>query len=388
MRTIIHTSLLLGTVFSATLVATPARAEVKTVTVEGEAAIVEGDPAQTDKNARREARRKAVEQGAGVLVESNTIVRNFQLVADEIATSAKGVIVDEQWGPLVDGDTKTTKKIKLTAKVSPEVIEGAICNVIKQNHDPKVSLVFVEKVGDEAKWSTERGMIEAMFASAFKDACFTIVEAGVKVSEVTANGDLTQETIDQIVKNSNAQYVVLGTGKVIKSDGKNGLIEGTKMNSYAVSANVKLVNTSTNEIEAVAFKSANILGISPENALKAVEQTKNKKSDIVEQVMDDLMKKVAQRWTSDIVNSGRVQVIVKNVPSFGAAKGFKELVTKVVTGGKIEQRDVKGGQATFDVDVEGGAEALASLIEGKKAGKYTVEVLEVSRGKVILKLNG
>jgi len=382
------TTLLLAALLTTVTGAGVAHADVKTVTVEGEAAIVEGDPAQTDKNTRRDARRKAVEQGAGVLVESNTIVRNFQLVADEIATSAKGVIIDEQWGPLVDGDTKTTKKIKLTAKVSPEAIEGAICSVVKQNHDPKVSLVFVEKVGDEAKWSTERGMIEAMFASAFKESCFTIVEAGVKVSEVTANGDLTQETIDQIVKNSNAQYVVLGTGKVIKSDKANALIEGTKMNSYAVSANLKLVNTSTNEIEAVAFKSANILGISPENALKAVEKTNNKNQMIVEAVMDDIMKKVAQRWTSDIVNSGRVQVIVKNVPSFGAAKSFKELVTRVVTGGKIEQRDVKGGQATYDVDVDGGAEALASLIEGKKAGKYTVEVIEVSRGKVILKLNG
>ena len=365
-----------------------ALADVKTVTVEGEAAIVDGDPAQTEKNAKRDARRKAVEQGAGVLVTSNTIVRNYQLVADEIATVGKGVVTDEQWGPLVDGETKTTKKIKLTAKVSPEVIEGAICSVIKQNHDPKVSLVFVEKVGDEGgKWDAERGLVEAMFTSAFKDACFTIVESGVKVTEVSASGDLPQDTIEAIVKNSNAQYVVLGQGKIIKSE-QSGIIEGTKMKSYAVSAQLKLMNTSTNEIEAVSFKSANILGISPENALKAVEATGNKKQMIVEQVMDDLMKKVAQRWTNDIVNAGRVQVIVKNVPSFGAAKSFKDLVVKVVSGGKIEQRDVKGGQATYDVDVDGGAEQLASLIEGKKAGKFTVEVLEVSRGKVVLKLNG
>lgn len=382
MKTI--SSLLLAT---ALVASTSALADVKTVTVEGEAAI-EPDAALTERNAKRDARRKAVEQGAGVLVESNTIVRNFQLVADEIATTAKGVIVDEQWGALVDGDTKTTKKIKLTAKVSPEAIEGAICSVIKQNHDPKVSLVFVEKVGDEAKWSTERGMIEAMFASAFKESCFTIVESGVKVSEVTANGDLTQETIDAVVKNSNAQYVVLGTGKVIKSDKANALIEGTKMNSYAVSANLKLVNTSTNEIEAVAFKSANILGISPENALKAVEKTGNKNQMIVEAVMDDLMKKVAQRWTDEIVNAGRVQVIVRNVPSFGAAKSFKDLVGKVLAQAKIEQRDVKGGQATYDITLDGGAEVLANTIEGKKAGKFTVEVIEVSRGKVILKLNG
>ena len=165
-------------------------ADINTVTVEGEAPVVEGDTALTEKNVKKDARRKAVEQGAGVLVESNTIVRNFQLVADEIATSAKGVIVDEQWGPMTDGPTKTTKKIKLTAKVSKDAISDSICTVIKANHDPKVSLVFVEKVGDESKWSTERGMIEAMFASAFKDDCFTLVESGIKVTEVSANGDL------------------------------------------------------------------------------------------------------------------------------------------------------------------------------------------------------
>ena len=377
------------TILSALLlsIAAPAAlADTKTVTVEGEAAIIEGNPTQTELDAKRDARRKAVEQGAGVLVTSNTIVRNFQLVADEIATTAKGVILDEQWGALTDGETKTTKKIKLTAKVSPEVIEGAVCSVIKQNH-PKVSLVFVEKVGDEAKWSTERGMIEAMFAAAFKDACFTLVESGIKVTEVSANGDLTQEDIQKIVKNSNAQYVVLGSGKVIKSDKANALIEGPKMNSYAVSANVKLVNTSNNEIEAVSFKSANILGISPENALKAVEKTGNKNQMIVESVMDDLMKKVAQRWTSDIVNSGRVSVVIKGA-NVGSAKLFKELVAKMFNGAKIELRDVRDGQANLDIDVEGGAEKLANAIDGKKLGKYTIEVSEQSRGKVILKLNG
>jgi hypothetical protein len=384
MKTTLTASLIIG----ALLAPTAAFAQVQTVSVEGEAAIVEGDPAATLRNVQHDARRKAVEQGAGVLVESNTIVRNFQLVADEIATTAKGVLVDEQWGPLTDGDTKTTKKMKLTAKVSKEAISDSICTVIKANHDPKVSLVFVEKVGDENKWSTERGMIESMFASAFKDACFTIVESGIKVTEVSGSGDLPQEEIEKIVKNSNAQYVVLGSGKVIKSDKANALIEGTKMNSYAVSANVKLMNTATNEIEAVAFKSANILGISPENALKAVEKTGNKSQMIVESVMDELMKKVAQRWTSDLVNAGRVQVIVKNVSSFGAAKAFGDLMAKQMSSAKIEQRDVKGGQATFDVDVDGGEKTLALAVEGKKAGKYTVEVLEVTRGKVVLKLNG
>lgn len=376
-------------IIGALLASYAASAEVKTVTVEGETPIIEGNAQQTEANAKREARRKAVEQGAGVLVESNTIVRDYQLVADEIASTAKGVITDEQWGPLTDGDTKTTKKIKLTAKVSPEQIEGAICSVIKQNHDPKVSLVFVEKVGDETKWTTERGLVEAKFEEAFKDSCFTLVESGIKVTEVSANGDLPQEEMDKIVKNSNAQYVVLGSAKIIKNDKGNALIEGTRMNSYSVSAHVKMVNTSTNEIEAVSEHSADILGISPENALKAVEHNEKQKShNIVSSVMDDLMKRVSQRWQSDIVNAGRVQVVCVDVPNFGAAKQLQEFMASHLKGAKVEQRGVKDKIATYDVDVDGGSEALAAAIDGKKVGKFTVEVKEQSRGKLVLKLNG
>ena len=74
-----------------------ANADIKTVSVKGEAAVIKGDKDQGLKDAKREARRRAVEEGAGVLVQSNTVVRNFQLVSDEITTSAKGVIVEEQW---------------------------------------------------------------------------------------------------------------------------------------------------------------------------------------------------------------------------------------------------------------------------------------------------
>jgi hypothetical protein len=245
-----------------------------------------------------------------------------------------------------------------------------------------VSLVFVEKVGDDAKWSTERGLIEALFASAFKDSCFTLMEAGVKVTEVSANGDLNQETIDAIVKNSNAQYVVLGSGRIMMRE-KSALVDGSKMNSYGVSANLKLVNTSTNEIEAVAAKSSTVMAVSPEAALRIANNSNNA---MVAGVMDEIVKKVAQRWTSDLVNAGRVQVIVQQVPNIAAAKAFKELMARVAVGSRVDMRDVKGGLATFDVDVPGGAEALSALVEGKQAGKLTVEVVEMSRGKMVVRL--
>jgi hypothetical protein len=366
--------------------------EVKTVQVFGEAAIVQGDDQQTEKNVKRDARRKAAESGAGVLVTSNSLVRNFQLVSDEVMTQSKGVIVDEVWGPMQKSDG--VAKIKLDAKVSKDALEDAVCTVVKANHDPKIAMVFVEKYGDDGQpWKVERGLVEALFVDAFKNSCFTLVEPGVKVVEITASGDLPQETIDAIVKNSRAQYVVLGQGKLIKSLAQKSVLSETAMNSYSISASVKLVNTSTNEIEAAATSSQQILGISPENALKAPPpknqsgtSTGTKAGIVVDSVMKEVLDKVTHRWSSDLMNASKVQVVVENVPNYQAAKALRELIEKSFQGAKVAQRNVSKGIANFDVDVEGGADELAAKLEGKKAGKWTVEVKEVDRGKVVLNL--
>lgn len=370
------------------LVAGPAAAasgDIKTVTVVGEAAIVAGDAAATEEALKIAARREAIEQGAGVSVSSASIMKNYGLVSDEVTAVAKGVITDEVWGPVTDGATSGTKKISLTAKVSGDAVPEAICTVLKANHDPKITLVFVEKFGDEDKWSTERGLVEAIFTNAFVEGCFTIVESGVKVTEVSGNGDLPQATINEIIKNSDAQYVVLGSGKFLKAKASEGSVLGPNMHSYSMSASLKMINTATNEIEAVALKQLQVMGISPEKALEANDS--RVKKNLTGAIMDDLMKKIGARWTSDMVNSSKVSVQVQNVPSYAAAKAFKELVVDKLKG-KATQRKVGDGRASFDVEVDGGAEAFAAAVEGKKAGKWTVEVIEVTRGKVILKLNG
>jgi hypothetical protein len=372
--------------FSLVMHASAALAEVKTVTVVAEVANV-GDPASVEREAKRQARRQAIEQGAGVLVTSNSVMRNYQLIADEIATTAKGVILDEQWGALEPGKTESTKQIRLVAKVSPEAISSSICSVMKQNHDPKVALVFVEKNGDESKWTTERGQLEALFTSAFVDSCFTVVESGVKVTEVSANGDLDKATQDQIVKNADAQYVILGSGKVIKATVNGDSVLPNNLNSYNISASLKLVNTANSEVEAVATKQVQKPAINPEKALQALDmQDGTAKSAFVSSLMDELLKKIATRWSSDLVNAGRVSVIVQGVGTLKAATAFKDLVAKSFREATVEQRQVKGGQASFDISVEGGAERLAETIEGKKAGQWTIEVIEVTRGKVVLNL--
>lgn len=363
-----------------------AEAKVKTVTVTAEVEAVKGDKAQTEKRVKREARRMAVEQGAGVLVESNTIVRNYQMVADEIVTKANGVITREEWGALQMGDG--VAKIQLTATVSPQAIEDAICTVIKANHDPKISLVMVEKTGkDGDPWKIERGLVEALMTERLMDACFTLVEPGYKVTEVSATGDLPQEVMDKLVKTTNAQYVFLAVAKVIESDtsGQSVFKDGS-MKSYSMSISGRLINVETNEVEASVAEHTQVLGISPEHALR-FKAGKGRAFAVIDKSLDGLMQKITKRWADELVNAGKVSVTVQNVKNFKAAQAFDKLVKATFTQVGLERRSLKAGTGVWDVEVEGGADEFAASVEGKKVDRQTIEVVEVTRGKVVIKLN-
>jgi hypothetical protein len=309
------------------------------------------------------------------------------MVKDEVLSQAKGVITDEQWGDLKIADGVAS--IQLTASVSPEAVDNAVCSVIKANHDPKIAVVMVEKFGDESQpWvagQAERGRIEAMLTESLMQNCFTIVEPGIKVTEVAANGDLPQDMIEQIVKNAKAQYVLLGKGAVVKSDKKGTIIGKSKMNSYSLSASVRLLNTQTNVVDAIATRQEQVLAISADHALKG--QGENKNNVLVQSVMDDLFQKITERWASDLVNAGKVAVTVKGLKNYASVKDFRSGVESSLRGSKVTQRTLRDGVAELDVEFEGGADAFAAAIDQKKFGKNKVEVLEVAPGKVVLQLN-
>ena len=369
-----------------------ANAEIKSVSVKGEAAIIKGDKDQALKDAKREARRRAVEEGAGVLVQSNTVVRNFQMVSDEITTTANGVIVEEQWGKPVY--SSNTVAVDLVAKVSPEAIQDAMCTVIKANHDPKVALVFAERVGKHGmpyqKKIAERGPMETLFTQALMDSCFTIVETGVAVTEISSSGDIPKTTIDEIAANADAQYILLGKADTLYKEATGSFFKGTGMKPYTISSHIKLFSVETLRVEATASANYNIPGTNSLAILNVPddEDKSRKKVDtkVVAPIMDELFGRIAKRWSSDLVNAAQVQVIVKGIKKYRDAKSFVKAVKGAFSGATINQRGVKNGRGTFDLALEGGSDAFAAKMDGSKAAGREIVVLEVTRGKVVLEL--
>ena len=338
------------------------------VAVEAEV-VISWDEQQTVKDAQRAARRLAIERGAAAAFASNPIMKNNSMMADELVTSIKGLITDEEWGPLTDGGVKATKKIALTAKVNQSAVERSVCVVVKAIHDPKVAFAYVERSGPAAKWSTT-GALRAGFEAAFTDLCFSVVDPGAPITAISATGDLPQATLQAMLKSTDAQYLALST-VVVAPDQR------------AVSASVKLVNTATQQIEAVATRAA-ALPDEPSTTTTLADVLKTK---IMPLIMYDIVPKIVQRWDGgEGPGFSPTQVVVTGTYSVAQAKAFQAALQKLLPDLQLTARGSKAG-LTYDARVDGGSERLAAAIDGKDAGKLVIEIIEVTRGKVVVRLN-
>ena len=96
------------------------------VEAEGVAAILNNNMAGARKQALLNAQRNAVEQGVGLVLDSKSVAQNFEIIRDQVLTSAQGfvsryTVVEE--GPLPDGQSY---RMKIKADVSQDLLEDRL----------------------------------------------------------------------------------------------------------------------------------------------------------------------------------------------------------------------------------------------------------------------
>ena len=97
--------------------------EYKEITVSGTADIVGGNEDQAKKSAVRDALRTAVEMGVGVVIQSSTEVKDFEVIKDEIKSNAEGYV--KEYDIIKEGTKSGKYNVSVRAKVLTEKINEA-----------------------------------------------------------------------------------------------------------------------------------------------------------------------------------------------------------------------------------------------------------------------
>ncbi|MCZ6472564.1 MAG: flagellar assembly protein T N-terminal domain-containing protein [SAR324 cluster bacterium] len=96
------------------------------VEAQGQAAIFAGNVSSARKQAIVNAQRNAVEQGVGLILDSKSVLQNFQLIKDEVLTSSQGFVT--KYVVLSEGRTPDNRsyRVKIKADVSKSLLQDRL----------------------------------------------------------------------------------------------------------------------------------------------------------------------------------------------------------------------------------------------------------------------
>ena len=167
---------------------------VVTKEAEGEAAIVGGNVDRAAREAKEAALRSAVEQVAGVLVSSQSLAVNSQLVSDQVYSHSAGYV--RSYEVLSQTTERGVVKVKVRAQVGTAELDRdlqAVQALVRRLQGRKLVVLLQEQTIDEKGVTTTSGVTATVLTDAFKRDGWTVIDpsfaAGkVRVSSAVALG--------------------------------------------------------------------------------------------------------------------------------------------------------------------------------------------------------
>ncbi len=315
------------------------------VLVEGVGAMSGGGTADLARDAAlRDALRKAVEQGVGTLVNSETQVQNFQLISDRIYSASEGYVASYRViGERQDG---ALWRVTIRARVKNDRIENdlaAIGILLLEQNRPRIA-VLVKELDNWEDFSVEDGMmsqemVEAGLLGSFARRGFPVVD----YATVAAN--LKKQQLKAILEGDNQAAALLGqkagaeifvTGLAQRSTQvKTVPYGGGQMQVHRMRVSARAVNVA----DAAVLAAANIVRELPFSEDEA-------RAAAVDSAAAELAGGILRGWK----RRDNATVIAATNATFDRVQRLKSEITGKLRGVKtVITRDLAGSTATLEV---------------------------------------
>lgn len=313
------------------------------VLAEGVAALpAQGGADIARDHALDDALRKAVEQGVGTLINSETRVENFQLLSDRIYSRSTGYV--SSYKVITEGLEGALYRVVVRAKVKLADIENdlaAIGILVLEQGRPRIMVVVKETQNWAELFSDDRvmsqTMLETMILDAFQQKGFPVVDAA------TVRQNLEKEQLKKILEGDNETAVLVGLkvgAEVIVA----GTAQRTSQVKYVAGMNrefhkmrmsARAINTETAEIIGASATTTE-LPFSEDGARRRAADTTSA----------ELVSKILGGWTKH----ENVTVIAADNADFSRVQKLKsEIALKLRGIIKVISRDLVGSTATLEV---------------------------------------
>ncbi|MBK9120285.1 MAG: hypothetical protein IPM18_11890 [Phycisphaerales bacterium] len=360
--------------------ASPGDDERRTVTVEAEG--------YNKDDAVRQALRKALEQGAGVWISSQSEVRNFELLRDTIYSMANGIVTDYQ---ILDQREVAggTWKARIRATVSRSTVVqqwGEIRATLEQMGNPRIMILIDERIDERPQPAS---IVERRIAEMFTKAGFNVMsrtgfndQQRREADAALIKGD--DAKLQQLAKDIGAHVYIRGYARADWA----GLREvfGNPVAFYNCTVMAEAYRTDTNTMlasESIPARERGVRGTrtnSPQAAMQALVAATFPDTDRREPVLAiKLFESVMEKWAREIGGGGEIVFEVERMDFANYVRLRRAL--EQLRGIQSVHGDFSDGYATYRLTADINAQTFAELLLDPPLSEL-VEVRDVKPNRV------
>ena len=377
-----------------------AQGDFQVQTAQGQAAVLGGDKPAAREKAIEDALRHAVEMAVGTKVTSTSEVQDFQSKMDQVLTHSQGFV--KKYDIVKEGMDGEVVQVTIRAQISNLELDKdltAMGLLMARKGMPRTMVLVAEQnigmAAPTAAWMKDKGGQNALVSADLRIAENTIldqlksggfrqlIDPEIATEKVAQVGGITTEinaSQARKLKTLTGAEVILIGQVIATSRGEMGDL-GPGWRSCTATISGRAVNTDNGDILATGETTQNAAQL---DDLTCGKEAIKKASKVFSQ---DMIKKIASRWSQDVSGGNEIHVTVHKVSGFKQATDFKSALTQHVRGVKgVSQRSFAGGTQELDVTLVGSTDQFASEVEAKKLGKFSVKVTGVTANTVDLEL--
>ncbi len=298
----------------------------------------------------------------GTMVDSESLVKNNELLSDKIYTQTTGYIASYK---VVSEKADRDSNI-YTVTVEAVVKEGDLAHdldslgvLMRRMKMPRVA-VAVKEEGQEAA---------ATLLRMLKEKGFNVVDSGSLEQDFYGMQETAQS---DLLRKYGAEVVILGSLK----GGEGGSVGKSNLRSYQASLALKALRTDTKHLLGTASGSGKAVHVGEEGMAQATRQAATLAGS-------DLIRQITAQWSKE---ASSTRQLVLTLEGADAAQADKMAARLQKEGRGIQEavvRSASGGQAEIEVSMQGDASALAQevrkLFPGWKVRSQTAGSLTVGR---------
>jgi hypothetical protein len=341
---------------------------------------VSGSSAISIEDAVRQAQRLAVEEAAGIFVQSHTEVKNFILQKDKIISKTQGYITRYQ--VLSSNKSGSDYVVEIEATVSLDKIKDdliALKILLEGMQRPKLMVLIDEDYKNMADFGMQIAGTE--LSARLTEKKFDLVDRAQLEAAKTI--DQQQQALAgntaaaaSLGLHFGAQYVIVG--KAVAEDAGEAF-PGSGLHSMQVSLQLQVINSQTAAVLGSTVKNDVVAHVSQlTGATQAFQSAAGRAVD------EYLLDAITDSFQDFLNNGAPIKLHVAGVKTFSDYKVVANGIEAIdrINAMKKEGWNRAGELLVLDLRFKGTSEELAELLDNRKLGQKSLMVIDFAPDRV------